>query len=139
MHSLYDTFFCQEPGREDPFSVTSDPEDRTSLLEIYQKSVEYFAERKRIRTVERLQYEAALLHIQSKQWKRALKILVPLWQNLSWRQAGWWHLLEGVDLALRDCAREAGDADILVAVEWELLSNCRFAPINIVFALEDGT
>ncbi|KAL9614835.1 MAG: hypothetical protein Q9167_000668 [Letrouitia subvulpina] len=129
MPALYDTFLCQEPARQDPFSVINDPENRITLLRAYERSAKYFAQQNRIRAVERLQYEAALLHIEDRQWKHALKILVPLWQTISWRQGGWWLLLEGLDWALRECARATSDMETLITVEWELLSN-RFLMSN---------
>ena len=33
--------------------------------------------------------------------------------------------MEVVDWALRECARMVGDGDILIAVEWELMSRCK--------------
>ena len=62
------------------------------------------------------------MYIENKQWGNAMQILVPLWQTLSWRQEGWWNLVEDIDRTLRQCARLIGDSETLIAVEWELLN-----------------
>ena len=62
--------------------------------------------------------------MRNQQWQRGMRTLVPLWQTLTWRQAGWWNMLEDVDWALKECARNVRDAETLVAVEWELMNRC---------------
>lgn len=84
-----------------------------------------------MRAVERLQFEIAKLYMQNEQWESATHTLVPLWQTLSWRKAGWWYLLEQVDQALKHCARLVGDGESLIAVEWELLNTCMYLPISV--------
>ena len=117
MHSIFGTYLCKDP----PNQFLSPAGDR---LEILRRSVEYFSKREQLRAVERLQYEIAQVYIQDTQWREAIQILLPLWQTLSWRREGWWHLLGEVDWALRECALHAGDGETLIAVEWELLSSC---------------
>ncbi|KAL8958935.1 MAG: hypothetical protein Q9183_005737, partial [Haloplaca sp. 2 TL-2023] len=124
MPALYDTFLVQEPLRQDPFAVTHNPSDVTTLLEVYKQSSEYFTERDRRRAVERLQYELGLLHIQGGQWRKALSILRRLWEDVRWRTDGWWSLLQVLAEAVKDCARRCGDWETIVQVEWELMSDC---------------
>ncbi|KAL8871016.1 MAG: hypothetical protein Q9174_003069 [Haloplaca sp. 1 TL-2023] len=124
MPALYDTFLVQEPLRQDPFAVTHNPSDVATLLEVYKKSSEYFTERDRRRAVERLQYELGLVHIQGGQWRKALSVLRPLWEDVRWRTDGWWLLLQVLAEAVRDCARRCGDWETVVQVEWELMSDC---------------
>ncbi|KAL8931653.1 MAG: hypothetical protein Q9216_007125, partial [Gyalolechia sp. 2 TL-2023] len=96
MPALYDTFLIQEPLRQDPFAVTHNPSDRATLVEVYSKSIEFFEERSRRRAVERLRYEVGVLYMQGGEWRKALRILEPLWRNVSWRKEGWWALLGGL-------------------------------------------
>ncbi len=117
MPSVYGTYLCKEP----PNHFLSPASDR---LELLRRSAEYFSKREQLRAFERLQYEISQVHIENKQWGDAIRILLPLWQTLSWRQEGWWNLVEKVDLELRECARSVGDGETLIAVEWELLSGC---------------
>ena len=120
MPSVYDTYLCREPADDVSMLIRNGPDEYTASLRTLQRSADYFAERDRVRAVERLQLEMARLHVQFNQWERAARVLVPLWQTLSWRRAGWWNLLEEVDWLLRKCALYVQDAETLISVEWEL-------------------
>lgn len=125
MPSVYDTYLCREPADDLPMLIRNGPDEYTASLRTLQRSADYFAERDHVRAVERLQLEMARLHVQFNQWERAARVLVPLWQTLSWRRAGWWNLLEEVDWLLRKCARCVQDAETLISVEWELRNECK--------------
>jgi hypothetical protein len=122
--SIYDTYLCHELPDLSPLSESKSIDIYDKRLRILQSSAGYFARQDRFRDVERLQLETARVYMQKEEWVNALRVLKPLWQTLSWRQGGWWRLVEEVDLALRECARKIGDGETLIAVEWELLSNC---------------
>ena len=124
MVSIYDTYLCREPANDAPLLIHNGPDEYTACMRTLQRSADYFAERDHTRAVERLQFEMARIHMQNKQWERAARLLVPLWQTLSWRRAGWWLLLKEIDLALRECTRRVRDVETLIAVEWELLCTC---------------
>lgn len=124
MPSIYDTYLCREPADVLSMLIRNGPDEYTASLRTLQRSADYFAERDHIRAVERLQLEIARLHVRFNQWERATRVLVPLWQTLSWRRAGWWKLLEEVDWLLRECARSVQDAETLISVEWELRNEC---------------
>ncbi|MCJ1468758.1 hypothetical protein MMC07_007388 [Pseudocyphellaria aurata] len=120
--SIYDTYLCKELSAKSPVSETELDGSYETCLRTLQSSAGYFLKQDRMRAVERLQFETARVYMQEKQWGNALRVMKPLWQTLSWRQAGWWHLVGEVNWALRECARMVGDSDTLIAVEWELLS-----------------
>ena len=122
--SVYSTYLCREPVGDVALLINSGPDEYTSLLRILQRSADHWAEKDQSRTVERLQLEIARLHMQNNQWQRGMRALIPLWQTLSWRQAGWWNMLEEVNWALKECAVNVRDAETLVAVEWELMNRC---------------
>lgn len=122
--SIYSTYVCREPVGDVTFLINNGPDEYTSLLRTLQRSADHWAEKDHTRTVERLQLEIARLHMRNKQWQRAMRTLVPLWQTLTWRQAGWWSMLEEVDWALKECAMAVRDAEALVGVEWELMNRC---------------
>lgn len=126
MPSIYDTYLCREPASDVPMLKRNGPDEYTALLRTLQRSTDYFAERDYKRTVERLQLQTARVHMQNDQWERARRVLVPLWQTLSWRRSGWWQLLEETDLALIECARHVRDYEILIGVQWELWNSCEF-------------
>lgn len=124
--AIYDTYLCKEllsRWTTPPESESADSYE--AQLRILQSSSGYFLELDRMRAVERLQLATGKVFIQQKQWGNALRVMRPLWESLSWRRAGWWHLVEEVDWALRECARMACDRETLIAVEWELLSKSR--------------
>ena len=125
MPSIYDTYLCREPADDVPMLIRNGPDEYTASLRTLQRSADYFAERDHIRAVERLQLEMARLHVRFNHWERATRVLLPLWQTLSWRRAGWWKLLEEVDWLLRECARSVQDAETLISVEWELRNECK--------------
>ena len=122
--SIYSTYLCQEPANDVPMLIRNGPDEYTASLRTLQRSAEYFAEKEYNRAVERLQLEMGRLHMQHKQWERAARVLIPLWQTLSWRRAGWWQLLQETDWALRECVRSIQDKEILIAIDWELLNEC---------------
>ena len=102
------------------------PDEYTRLLRTLQRSAEYFTDLNQTRVVERINYEQARLHMNYQNWKHAMRILLPLWQNLSWRRSGWWMLLREVDLALQQCAKHVNDPEVLISLQWELLNSCRW-------------
>lgn len=125
MPALYDTFFIQEPLRQDPFAVTHNPSDRATLVEVCSKSIKYFEERNRRRAVERLQYELGILYMQAGEGRRALRILEPLWRAVSWRKEGWWDLLGRLGERVRECAVRCHDRETVVRGAWEGMNDCR--------------
>ena len=122
--SIFDSYICREPAGDVPLLIHNGPDEYTALLRTLQRSADHYSEKEQKRVVERIQFEQARLHMQNHQWRHAMRILVPLWQSLSWRRSGWWLLLEEVDYALQKCAIQVKDADILVTVQWELLNRC---------------
>ena len=128
--SIYDTYLCQDPADDVPLLIRNGPDEYTALLRTLQRSADYFAERGHRRAVERLQLEMAQLHMQNQHWDRAMRVLIPLWQTVSWRREGWWQMLEEVDIALRRCATQVKDAETLLAVELELSHQCEPAGLQ---------
>ena len=122
--SIFETYICREPAGDVPLLIHNGPDEYTALLRTLQRSADHFSEKDQKRVLERIRFEQARLHMQHHQWRHAMRILIPLWQSLSWRKSGWWLLLEEVDYALQECASKVGDAETLVAVRWELLNRC---------------
>ena len=122
--SIYDIYLCHEISNLSPLPESDLIDIYDKRLRILQSSAGYFARQDRFRDVERLQLETARVYMQNEEWVNAVRVLKPLWQTLSWRQGGWWQLVQEVNWALRDCARKVGDREMLIAVEWELLSDC---------------
>lgn len=126
---IYDTYLCKELSDKSPAPEVDLLDLDDNRLKVLQSSAAYFSKQDRFRAVERLQLETGRVYMENEEWKYAIRVLRPLWQTLSWRHAGWWHLVEEVGWALWQCARNAGDWETLVAVEWELLSDCMSTPM----------
>ena len=122
--SIFDTFLCKDPTGDLPFLTNNGPDQYTAMLRTLQRSADYYSDMDQMRIVERIQFETAQLHMKHEQWQRAIRILIPLWQDLSWRRDGWWSLLEAVDWALKESAKKVSAMETLAAVEWELMNRC---------------
>lgn len=103
------------------------------LVDTLRKSAHQFAKRHQLRAVERLELDIARELAHLGYWNDTIQLLKPLWRKLSWRQAGWWHLLEEVAWLLRESARHTGDADTLLSVEWELMSRGEYCSLHALF------
>ena len=121
---LYDTYMCPEPYEEYGLPGAKSFDHSALLRETLQKATHHFSVRFQCRFAERTTFDTTLEFMKSGRWEEAMVTLKPLWQSQSWRKTGWWHLLEEVCWAVRACARNLGDGETLLAVEWELLSSC---------------
>ena len=117
----YDTYLCPEPHQEFPLPGYTGVDHAGLIIDSLKLAAEAFKGRNQRRTVERLSFDVAREELQRGNWAGALKVLRPLWQTMSWRQEGWWGLVEEVCWALRDCAAHMEDAGSVLATEWELL------------------
>ena len=124
--SFFDSYACTEPAGDLQILKRNGPDEYTALLRTLQRSAEYFTERDQKRLLERIYFEQALLHMQYGNWNHAMRVLLPLWQRLTWRKSGWWALLREVDRALQECARHVKDVKTLIAAHWEMLNSCAF-------------
>jgi len=123
MLSVYETYLFSEAFGRPPHSTEQGSINLERQLEMFRKSTDHFTRHCRTRTVERLRLEMARLNIRNGEEKAAIQILLPLWQDLSWRREGWYDLVAELDWILRDCARLLNDEATVIAVEWELLCN----------------
>ena len=121
----YDTYLCPEPHQEYPLPGHDGVDHSELIVDALQLAIREFSSRGQKRAAERLKLDLAREEMHRGNWMDAMHVLRPLWQSLSWREEGWWALMEEVGWALRDCAGHVGDAVSIVAVEWELLCNGR--------------
>ena len=124
---LYDTFLCPEPHKEYGLPGKESFDHSALLIDTLRRATYHFSIRQQSRFAERTSYDMSREYMRSGRWEEAMTSLKPLWQSLSWRKAGWWHLLEEATWAVRACARNLGDGETLIAAEWELMSNS-FSP-----------
>ncbi|MCJ1401148.1 hypothetical protein MMC11_004360 [Xylographa trunciseda] len=123
---LYDTYLCPEPHKEYGLPGHTSFDHGALLIRTFQKAASQFSKRHQDRAAEKMEFEMAREYMRSGRWEEAMDLLKPLWQKLSWRREGWWKLVEEMSWAVRACARHLGDGEVLIAVEWELLSDFNF-------------
>ena len=124
---LYDTYMCPPPYKEYGFAEHNRIDHAALIVDTLRKAASQFSKRNQKREVERIALEVAKECMGAGKWKEAMEELKPLWQNLSWRRDGWWYLVEEVSWTVRQCAREVSALQVLIAVEWELMSSCVYS------------
>jgi hypothetical protein len=125
--NAYDTYLCPEPFIEYSLSHQDGVDHSTLILESIRRTLHEFEQRAQTRTVERLKLELAQEEMRAGNWGKALKILRPLWAEMSWRKEGWLDLVAEVGWATRECASHVGDGGHIIGPEWELMSSCECA------------
>lgn len=83
-------------------------------------------QRRSVRYVEELKLQKAKQLMRDQAWDQALRVLLPLWQTMSYRKEGWWDIVEDVSWALRTVAAHVGDGVSVIAADWELMSQSQY-------------
>lgn len=117
---LYDTYLALEPHDEFPIDGRKGFQYSEEITGCLQSSISHFSGRQQIRSVEAIGLQIACEFMENESWVEALCILRPMWMSLSWRQAGWWKLVDEIGWPLRECAVHAHDAETILRLDWEL-------------------
>ncbi|EPQ67914.1 BgtA-21156 [Blumeria graminis f. sp. tritici] len=120
---MYDTYMCPEPYEEYPPSKIHGTNHSSLILDLLDKAIYEFETRKQSRFIQELKLLYAKELMLSYAWKDALNILKPLGQTMSYRKECWWNAAGEVLRATRKAAMQVGDAQCIVAVDWELMNN----------------
>ena len=109
------------------------------VLSSLSKAISEFEQKKLGRSVQELKLQLAKEFIKAEAWDDALRVLRPLWQGMSYRNEGWWDIVEDVGWALRAAAARAGDGGTVIAVDWELMNSSEYGGAESVdMHLSDG-
>ncbi|KAI9655062.1 MAG: hypothetical protein M1829_000695 [Trizodia sp. TS-e1964] len=127
----YDNYLCPEPYVEYPQTGNSGINHSALIIDSLQNALHEFSSRGQIRMAEQKKLEIAQEYMRKETWLAAIKILRPLWQHMTWRSEEWIDIVDEVSWTLKICALHVGDADSILRVEWELLSN-----VNVNFAFK---
>ncbi|KAI8965050.1 Gryzun, putative trafficking through golgi-domain-containing protein [Daldinia sp. FL1419] len=117
----YDTYMCPEPHEELPLVGTGVNHSQlifNHLMLAYNE----FQKRHQLRTSAELALECCKELERMKEWRKILKVLTPLWRDMSYRAEGWWDIMEAFSWTLRGAAVEVGHKNLIVAIDWELLN-----------------
>ncbi|KAI1805311.1 Gryzun, putative trafficking through golgi-domain-containing protein [Daldinia bambusicola] len=117
----YDTYMCPEPYEEFPL-VGPGVNHSQLIFNHLMLAHNEFQKRHQIRTAAELALECCKELERMKEWRKILKILTPLWRDMSYRAEGWWDIMEAFSWTLRGAAVEVGHKNLIIAIDWELLN-----------------
>ncbi|KAI0377052.1 Gryzun, putative trafficking through golgi-domain-containing protein [Hypomontagnella monticulosa] len=117
----YDTYMCPEPHEEYPLDGNGVNHGRLIVDHLMLARSE-FQKRNQTRTSAELALECCKELEKMQEWRQIMKILTPLWRDMSFRTEGWWDIMEMISWTLRGAAVEVGQKDLIVAIDWELLN-----------------
>lgn len=115
----YDTYLCPEPHEENGFSHGA------VIVHCLMAARSQFEARGQTRSAAELTIQAAGELLRMKAWDEMLAMLRPVWEKTSFRNEGWWLVVEELSWALRKAAVQAGRGDFVLAIDWELLDRSR--------------
>lgn len=120
--SIYDVYMCPEPYDEVPLQGGAGVDHARLIIECLRKARAQFQLRAQRRISAELSFECAKELSSLEAWPDVLAVLLPLWEDMSFRAEGWWDVAEELCWMLRHAAAKVQRADLVVAVDWELLN-----------------
>ncbi|KAL7951862.1 Gryzun, putative trafficking through Golgi domain-containing protein [Trichoderma barbatum] len=120
----YDTYMCPPPHEEYPLSGTGINHAQL-IIDCLLNARGQFQARKQHRIAAEISLECAREMATMGNWSEVLAMLRPLWEDKSFRSEWWIDISEDILWVMRRAAAETGRADIVVAIDWELM-NQRF-------------
>ena len=135
----YDTYLVPEPHKEMPFDGSQGFDHHNEILLCLDIATEHFAKHGQERMQHLLQLDRAKAQIASQSWADVVETLLPLWEQRSWREAGWWQLLGSIGWTLLECARESGNPEVTLRLLWEIANICFQAQPAAIFDLAAAT
>ncbi|KAG6184540.1 hypothetical protein E4U27_000899 [Claviceps purpurea] len=122
----YDTYMCPPPYEEYPMDPEKAVVNHAQLIiDCLITSRSQFQARKQLRIAAELSLECAKEMASLGSWDEVVAILRSVWDDVSFRCDNWIDIAEDLCWLLRKAAKESGRANLVVAVDWELL-NKRF-------------
>ncbi|ESZ91081.1 hypothetical protein SBOR_8544 [Sclerotinia borealis F-4128] len=132
----YDTYLCPQPHEENPLPGRKGVDHATLIIDVLNKAIAEFQIRGQDRLVQELLFQCGKEHMKREAWDDALRILRALWQKMTYRNEGWWVVVEEIAWTLRKAAAKVGDGGTVVAVDWELLHTCFVRQSNWHYNIE---
>lgn len=127
----YDAYLVPEPHEEYPLPGNKGHDHIAALGTLATKAVREFSSRGQTRAAECIRYDLAHQVADAGRYDEALEILMPIWEEASWRDDDWNDLLRPLLVLLHDCATHVGNAEVHLATAWELLgATCLETPVR---------
>jgi hypothetical protein len=121
----YDTYMCPEPHEECPLPGVSGINHSELIVDSLLKSRSEFQKRQQLRMASELSLECGREYAAVKDWQSAVLLLEPLWRDMSFRTEGWLDIAGDLSWSLRTAASHVSRADLVLAIDWELLNRSR--------------
>ncbi|KAL5600936.1 hypothetical protein BROUX41_005770 [Berkeleyomyces rouxiae] len=118
----YDSYLCPEPFEEYPLegSLTNHSQ---LVVDCLMAATRAFEQRNQRYAVAEITIECAKEFTAMGSPDKAVDILLPLWQDSSFRAHGWLDITEEICWSLRKAAVGANRGDVVLSVDWELMSS----------------
>ncbi|UKZ50200.1 hypothetical protein TrVGV298_004457 [Trichoderma virens] len=117
----YDTYMCPPPHEEYPLSGNG-VNHAQLMIDCLLNARGQFQARKQHRIAAEISLECAREMATLGSWNEVLAMLRPLWEDKSFRSEWWLDISEDILWVMRRAAAETGRADIVVAIDWELMN-----------------
>ncbi|KAJ3570575.1 hypothetical protein NPX13_g5686 [Xylaria arbuscula] len=117
----YDTYMCPEPHEEYPLTGPGVKHAQLIYDQLALARSEFQKRRQKRASVE-LALDACRELERMGEWQQILELLAPLWRSIAFRSEGWWDITETISWTLRHAALEAGQKELIVAIDWELMN-----------------
>ncbi|KAK6451075.1 hypothetical protein FP744_10007326 [Trichoderma asperellum] len=116
----YDTYMCPPPHEEYPLNGKG-VNHAQLIIDCLLNARGQFQARKQHRIAAEISLECAREMATIGSWNEVLGMLRPLWEDKSFRSEWWLDISEEILWLVRRAAAETGRADIVVAIDWELM------------------
>lgn len=129
----YDTYMCPDPYEEYPLGRPGVDHGRM-IVDCLMRARSEFLKRHQTRSVTEVSLECTRELMAAKDWQTIVDLLRPIWKDLPFRNQGWVTIAEELNWLLRTAAQQVRDAELVLLIDWELLSQGVFsaaAPLSI--------
>lgn len=121
-YNSYDTYMCPEPYEEYPLAGQGTDHAQKALTHL-NLAIGEFLKRRQKRLAVEVALESAVELERIGAWKHLVEFLTPVWRAMSFRSESWWNLTEALSWILRKAAAQSGQADLVIAIDWELMNS----------------
>ncbi|KAK0707487.1 Gryzun, putative trafficking through golgi-domain-containing protein [Lasiosphaeris hirsuta] len=118
----YDTYMCPGPHEEYPLDSEGVVDHSHMIVESLMRARAEFLKRHQVRLAAELSLECAEELAVSKDWQSIVELLRPLWKDMTFRTEGWLTVAEDLSWMLRAAAARTSKAELVIAMDWELLN-----------------